>query len=138
MLGVTLNDYNPMDYIFLISRILFGGYFVVSGWSHLRHSGAMAGYAASKKVASPKAMVIISGLMVFLGGLGILLGYHVGISVLLIVLFLIPVTFIMHNYWAETDPAAKMANKVNFMKNMALIGGALAFLFVAMPWPLSL
>src|ERR1700690_1857118 len=126
-----------MDYIFLISRILFGGYFVVSGWNHLRHSDAMAGYAASKKVTSPKAMVIISGLMIFLGGLGILLGYHVGISVLLIVLFLIPVTFIMHNYWAETDPSAKMNSRVGFMKNMALIGAALAFLAVAMPWPFS-
>ena len=127
-----------MDYIFLISRILFGGYFVVSGWNHLRHADAMSGYAASKKVTSPKAMVIISGLMIFLGGLGLVLGIFVNISVVLIVLFLIPVTFIMHNYWAATDPQAKMADKVGFMKNMALIGAALAFLAVAMPWPFSL
>ncbi len=127
-----------MDYIFLISRILFGGYFVVSGWNHLRHSDMLSGYAASKKVTSPKAMVIISGLMIFLGGLGLVLGVWVGISVLLIVLFLIPVTFIMHNYWAATDPSAKMSDKVAFMKNMALIGAALAFLAVAMPWPFSL
>ena len=98
----------------------------------------MAGYAASKKVTSPKAMVIISGLMVLLGGLGIVLGVYIGVSVLLIVLFLIPVTFVMHNYWTDTDPNSKMANKINFMKNMALIGAALAFLFVAIPWPLSL
>ena len=126
-----------MDYIFLAARLLFGGYFVVSGWSHLRHPDMLAGYAASKKVTSPKFMVVLSGLMVFLGGLGIIVGLEVGISVLLIVLFLIPVTFIMHNYWADTDPQAKMNNRVQFMKNMALIGGALAFLAVAMPWPIS-
>ncbi len=127
-----------MDYIFLIARVLFGGYFAVGGFNHLRHSDAMAGFAASKKVSSPKAMVIISGLMILLGGLGIITGLYVGTSVLLIVLFLIPVTFIMHNYWNETDPNAKMADRVQFMKNMALIGAALAFLAVAMPWPLSL
>ena len=126
-----------MDYIFLFARILFGGYFAMAGWNHLRHSSAMAGYAASKKVTSPKAMVILSGIMVLLGGLGIIFGVFVGTSVLLIVLFLIPVTFIMHNYWAETDPMAKMNSRVGFMKNIALIGGALVFLFVSMPWPLS-
>lgn len=123
-----------MDYIFLAARILFGGYFVLSGWSHLRHPDMLAGYAASKKVTSPKAMVVLSGLMIFLGGLGIVCGVMTGISVVLIVLFLIPVTFIMHNYWADADPQAKMNDKVAFMKNMALIGGALAFLAVA-PWP---
>ncbi len=131
-----------MDYIFLAARILFGGYFALAGWGHVRHfqvpASAMAGYAASKKVSSPKAMVVLSGLMILLGGLGIITGLFVGISVILIVLFLIPVTFIMHNYWNDTDPQVKMANRVNFMKNIALIGAALAFLFVALPWPLSL
>ena len=127
-----------MDYIFLIARVLFGGYFAMSGWNHLRHADAMAGYAASKKVTSPKTMIILSGLMVFLGGLGIVTGLYVGVSVILIVLFLIPVTFIMHNYWAQTDPNQKMADRVQFMKNIALIGAVLVFLFVPMPWPLVL
>ena len=125
-----------MDYIFLIARILFGGYFAIAGYNHLRHSAAMAGYAASKKVPSPKAMVTISGLMVLFGGLGIVLGIAPTLSVLLIVLFLIPVTFIMHNYWSQTDPQAKMTDRMSFMKNLALIGGALAFLFVT-SWPWS-
>jgi len=127
-----------MDYIFLIARLLFGGYFIMGGWGHLRHSDTMAGYAASKKVTSPKIMVIVSGLMILIGGLGIVTGLFVGTSVLLIVLFLIPVTFIMHNYWAQTDPNQKMADRVQFMKNVALIGAALAFLAVTTPWPLSL
>ena len=126
-----------MDYIFLIARILFGGYFVLSGWNHLRHSDMLAGYASSKKVTSPKAMVILSGLMIFLGGLGIVFGIMTGISVLLIVLFLIPVTFIMHNYWADADAQTKANDKMAFMKNMALVGGALAFLAV-LPWPFVL
>jgi putative oxidoreductase len=127
-----------MDYIFLAARVLFGGYFAMGGWNHLKNSTALAGYAASKKVTSPKAMIILSGLMILIGGLGIVTGLFVGVSVLLIVLFLIPVTFIMHNYWADTDPNMKMVNQVNFMKNMALIGGALAFLFVPGQWPWSL
>jgi len=44
----------------------------------------------------------------------------------------------MHNYWADTDPNMKMANRINFMKNLGLLGASLAYLFVPMPWMWSL
>ena len=99
-----------------------------SGYNHLAHFNTMAGYAASKHVPMPKIMVMISGLLIFLGGLWILTGYFVQIGVLELALFLIPVTFKMHDFWNDTDPNQKMSNRVNFMKNMALLGAALMFL----------
>ena len=119
-----------MGYLLIISRVIFGGYFIMSGINHLKNKDMLAGYAASKKVPSPKLAVIVSGIMVILGGLGLLLAILVPYSVALIVLFMIPVTFMMHNFWAESDKNAQAMDKVNFMKNMALIAGALAYLFV--------
>jgi len=127
-----------MDYIFLISRILFGGFFIMSGWGHFKNLSGSTGYTASKKVPFPKASVVLSGIMMILGGLGILFGVYVQLSVVLIVLCLIPISFMMHDYWNDKDVHMKMSNRVNFMKNVALIGGALAFLFITMPWPWSL
>ena len=44
----------------------------------------------------------------------------------------------MHNFWTLADPQLRMADKVNFMKNMALLGAILMFLAIPLPWALSL
>lgn len=127
-----------MEYLFLVSRILFGGYFVISGINHFRHLAGTAGYAASKGVPYPKVAVIGTGLLMLLGGLGIVLGLYVRFAVLLLVVFLVPVTFKMHQFWKVQDPMQKMGEKINFEKNIALAGAALAYLFIALPWALAI
>lgn len=119
-----------MFYIFLLSRILFGGYFVMSGANHMLKTGALAGYAASKKIPMPKLSVFLSGLLIFLGGLGIVFGIFVPFAVLAIEIFLVIVTVTMHDFWNHKDPNTRQMEHIQFMKNLALIGGALAFLFI--------
>ena len=128
-----------MDYsiLFLVGRILFGGYFVMSGMNHFMKMGMMSGYAGSKGVPSPKLAVIVTGLLLILGGLGILLGVYIHWAVLALGVFFVPVTFKMHNFWAVKDPQMKMMEMVNFMKNMALLGAALMTLGIT-NWSYSL
>jgi hypothetical protein len=45
---------------------------------------------------------------------------------------------IMHNFWKLEDPQSRMAEKINFMKNTALVGAILMLLAIPSPWPLSL
>ena len=59
------------------------------------------------------------------GGLSILLGYRAKVGAWLIALFLIPVTLMMHNFWAVHDPMMAQLQMVMFMKNVAVLGGAL-------------
>ncbi|MDE2188480.1 MAG: DoxX family protein, partial [Patescibacteria group bacterium] len=109
----------------LIGRIIFGLYFVYNGFNHFRHAGGMAGYAASKKVPSPKIAVYVSGALLFLGGLGIVFNIYWQISILLIVIFLVPTTIFMHDFWKETNPESRSSQQIAFLKNVALIGAAL-------------
>jgi uncharacterized membrane protein YphA (DoxX/SURF4 family) len=127
-----------VEILFLIGRVLFGGYFIMAGMNHVTKTPMLAGYAASKGVPNAKLAVIASGLLIIFGGLGILLGVFLGWSVALIALFLIVVSFKMHAFWNETDANMKMSDKTHFMKNMALLGGALMTLAVATPWIWSL
>src|SRR3989344_8993759 len=127
-----------MELLFLLARILFGGYFFMNGINHFLKSEMMTPYTASKGVPLPKFAVLGSGLMILLGGLGILLGVYIEWAVLLLAVFLVVVTFKMHNFWTIEDPNAKMTDMIMFMKNVALLGGALAFLFVPTPWMVSL
>lgn len=126
-----------MLYAFLAGRALFGGFFFLAGIEHFRHVAMMAPYAASKGVPAPRLGVLGSGALIFGGGLSVLLGYHPTWGLLAIALFLIPTTFIMHNYWKATEPMAKMLDQTNFQKNIALLGATLMLLSVSQPWPLS-
>jgi len=59
------------------------------------------------------------------GGLSILLGYRAKLGAWLIVLFLIPVTLMMHKFWTVHDPMMAQIQMILFMKNVAMLGGAL-------------
>ncbi len=117
-----------MDLLFYLGRLLYGGFFIKSAMNHFMNVNALSGYAASKKVPMPKLAVLFSGLLIFLGGLWVVTGIFVQVGVIELAAFLIPVSFMMHDYWNDTDMMTKMGNRTNFMKNMALLGAALMLL----------
>lgn len=121
----------------LVGRVLFGGFFLYNGLNHFMNLEGMAGYAMSKGLPMASFMVAASGLLLLLGGLSILLGFLTRIGAWLLVLFLVPTAFLMHNYWAVADAQAAAGEQVQFMKNMALAGAALMIAIVPR-WPLSL
>ncbi len=114
-----------MNAIVLIGRILFGGFFLMSGINHFTKLEAMTGYAKYKKLPAAKLGVLISGLMLVIGGIYIVLGYYADLGALLLAIFLVLAAVIFHNFWAETDATAKQTEMMAFMKNIALAGGAL-------------
>jgi uncharacterized membrane protein YphA (DoxX/SURF4 family) len=124
--------------IFIIGRMLLGGYFVYSGFNHFRMITMMSGYAQMKGVPMPKASVAFSGALLLIGGISVLLGVYPTIGVFALALFLIPVTYLMHAFWKIHDPMARMGEMVNFTKNVALLGAALTLLAIPQPWTVSL
>lgn len=126
-----------MEIAFLIGRILFGGYFLMNAVNHFTKREMIAGYAASKGIPSANLAVVITGILLLVGGLGIILGVYIPWAVGAIVVFLIPVSFKMHAFWNIADPMAKMGDMVNFTKNMALLGASLMLLAIPTPWAFS-
>ncbi|CAB4955507.1 COG2259 Predicted membrane protein [actinobacterium SCGC AAA044-D11] len=114
-----------MDLIIVIGRILFGGFFLMSGINHFTKLEAMTGYAKYKKLPAAKLGVLISGLMLVIGGITIILGYYADLGALLLAIFLVLAAVIFHNFWKETDATAKQNEMLGFMKDMALAGAAL-------------
>ena len=114
-----------MNAVLVIGRILFALIFINSGLSHLTKLEAMTGYATYKKVPAAKLGVIVSGLMILVGGLYIVFGVYADLGALLIAIFLIPTAFLMHAFWKETDATAKQNETIGFFKDLALAGAAL-------------
>lgn len=129
--------YGLSIYILLLSRVILGFYFLYNAFNHFKNLNPMSQYAQSKKVPFPKFSVLITGVLLLIGGLTILLGNYIEIGVLALTLFFLPVTFMMHNFWAETDPQIRMLQMVNFTKNLALWTAILSLLFIPQPWPYS-
>ena len=125
-----------MTYAFLAGRILFAFFHLSSGFNHFKSLSGYSQYAASKHVPAPKLAIIGSGILLFIGGLSILLGYRPCIGIAALGVFYLGVTPVMHNFWAA-GPEQKQHELVNFMKNIALLGATLMFLAIPRPWPLS-
>jgi uncharacterized membrane protein YphA (DoxX/SURF4 family) len=97
----------------------------MSGINHFTKLEAMTGYAKYKKLPAAKLGVLISGLMLVIGGITIILGYYADLGALLLAIFLVLAAVIFHNFWKETDATAKQNEMLGFMKDMALAGAAL-------------
>lgn len=126
-----------MDILFVIGRILFSVLFLMSGLNHFRQLDDMAQYAGSKDVPMPKLATGGSGVLLLLGGLSILLGLYPTIGLILLVVFLVPTSFLMHDFWSIEDAQQKQMEMINFMKNMALAGACLMLLLIE-TWPIAI
>jgi uncharacterized membrane protein YphA (DoxX/SURF4 family) len=122
---------------FLVGRILAGGYFLMGAFHHFTNTSQLAHYAAMRGVPAPTVAVLVAGVLLLIGGLSLLLGLFPRIGVAALVIFLVPVTLVMHAFWADRDPMMRMNNIVNFGKNAALLGTVLMLGAVPHPWPLS-
>ena len=129
---------NMHDIAFLIGRVIVGSFFLMNGFNHFAQLNMLTGYAKSKGIPAPALAVGGSGVLLFLGGLSLLLGYHPTIGAGLLVIFLLGVSFGIHNFWTVQDQQAKIGEMTNFLKNMAILGLLLMTLAIPRPWLMSL
>ena len=122
---------------FLIGRLLFGGFFLYNGINHLRNHEQMGPYAEAKGVPKGNVAVALTGIPLIIGGASMLLGVKPKLGAAAILGFLAGVSPIMHDFWRKEDPAERQNEMVNFMKDAALAGGALALMGVEEPWEAS-
>jgi putative oxidoreductase len=114
---------NPLP---LLGRALIALLFIPSGFGKLIGFSATAGYIASKGVPLPQAAAAIA-VAVELGlGLLLLVGWQTRWAALGIALFTLVITFIFHPFW-DVPAAQMMMQKMNFFKNMAIVGGLFGF-----------
>lgn len=113
----------PKGAVVLLGRFLFVSIFLMAGPNHF--SKQTIAFASSQGVPLASIGVPLSGILALAGGLSVLLGYRAKVGAWLIALFLVPVTLMMHKFWAVHDPMMAQIQLIMFMKNVAILGGAL-------------
>jgi len=105
--------------IFLSAIFLFSALGKLMDWSGTTHHMAEKGMVATS--------FFLAGAIAFelFGGLSVLFGFLTRFGAAALVIFLVAVTPVFHDFWVEQG-AAQMNQMQHFMKNMAIMGGALA------------
>jgi putative oxidoreductase len=117
-----MNAYS--DALSLIGRIFLSVLFLVSGFGKIGGFEGLVGAIASKGLPMPQAFAVAT-IVIELGvALMLVVGWKARWAAFLIAAFTAIVTFFFHNFWAVPE-AEKMMEQINFLKNMALIGGLL-------------
>jgi len=118
-----------MEIVFLLGRILFAAIFIQSGIAHWQNRQAMGQYAEMKGAPGGETGVVVSGAVIFTGGILILLGLWADVGALLIFGFLLSAAYYMHDYW-NADAESQAGERAHFMKDIALAGGALIIIYL--------
>src|SRR5260370_35086032 len=109
-----------MRYLVAMGRFFYSLIFIFAGLFHFFHQEIA--YAASQGVPVTNVLVPVSGIISIVGGLSILLGFHGKLGAWLLVLFLVPVTFMLHNFWAVKDPMMQQVQMAMFLRNISMLG----------------
>ena len=116
-----------------LARSLIAPIFVTGGLDALKNPNGKTG--AAVKVAGslagfglpqdPVQLVRINGALQLAAGSLLVLGKAPRLASAALAASLIPTTLAGHRFWEETDPAAKARERIQFLKNLAMLGGLL-------------
>ncbi|MEJ5038246.1 DoxX family protein [Acinetobacter johnsonii] len=112
MVKNIVNQPNTDAVLALIARVLMAYIFVVAGWGKISAYSATVGYMESMGV--PGALLPLTILVEFGGGLALLFGFQARFAAFGLGLFSMITAFIFHDGAQDS---------INFMKNFAMAGG---------------
>jgi len=108
----------------LLGRILLSSVFILAGIGKIGGFSGEEMFLASKHFPLPAVALGIAMIIELVGGLAILVGLYTRFTAWIVFLYLIPTTFLFHNFWAM-EGAARQDNIIHFEKNLAIMGGLL-------------
>jgi len=109
----------------LIGRWLIAAIFLTSGIAKLTDTAGTVAHMTSAGIPYADTLATVAGVAEILGGISIGVGLLTRVGAFGLILFMIPTTLIFHAFW-NYHGDARMPQMVNFMKNLAIIGGLAA------------
>lgn len=116
------------DFLLLVGRVLLGWLFLASGWAKLGNIAGATAYFTSLGVSPPGFWAWFAGGAELAMGVALILGIATRYAALAYFIWVLVATAIAHRYWTYPAPA-QGAQYNNFLKNLAIMGGAL-YVFV--------
>ena len=119
-----------LSWMLLVGRVLFVGYFISMGMSHLVNFREHSSLLRRKGVPLPRAATILTVVMMVGGGILVLFDRHGWIGAALLFGIIFPAPFFLHRFWNETDSYLRLSEFAHLMKDLSLAGAALILLVI--------
>jgi putative oxidoreductase len=114
-----LESYN--DVTLLVARLFYSSLFILYGYFKLTAYAGTATYMAGKGLVPGDLFAVLAIVFELGGGLLMLVGYQTRCVALALAIYTLIAGLIAHTHWADANQLT------HFFKNMAIIGGSLAF-----------
>jgi putative oxidoreductase len=113
------------SFVTLLARVLVALIFLINGFGIIDQSFAVHEMIARGIPANLAPAFSMAGRLVeILAGAGLVFGLYPEICALALIAFMIPASLIAHSFWLESGQLFQI-QLVNFLKNLAMIGGLL-------------
>jgi putative oxidoreductase len=113
------------DTLILIGRIMLAWIFVGSAYGAVTNFAGSIGYFTSLKVPASLLFTWLALVTELLLSAGLILGIGTRYCAILAFVFVLVATALGHRYW-EYPAAQQTGQYINFLKNISIMGGALA------------
>ncbi len=117
-----------MSFIGSTGRLLLSGIFISGGSSAFLQPGGRPKAVEKAGIPAPHQAVLLNGAAMTIGGAAIATGIFPKLASIGLIASLIPTTLVGHAFWNEKDPQAMAMQRIQFLKNLGLIGGLLLIL----------
>jgi putative oxidoreductase len=115
---------SPHSLVPLFGRILMSTVFILGGIGKITGFSFEEGMVAAKHLPMPAVALGIALAVELIGGLAMLMGLFTRPTAWIVFLYMIPTTFLFHNFWA-VQGADRIDTLIHFEKNLAIMGGLL-------------
>lgn len=116
------------DVIDLIGRVFISFIFLFEAYDSTKYfNETLRQMSLYGLTWQPKLLLFGAITVLLLGGIMVLVGYRASFGATLLLLYWIPVTFIVHSFWNDPPELVRLQS-ILFMKNMAITGGLLVVL----------
>lgn len=112
------------DGVILVARILLVVLFLIFGWSKLTGYAGTVDFMAHEGAPMPQLTALVATVMEAPVGIAIVLGLFTRPFAVLLAVYTLGTALIGHHYWTMTG-ADRLANEINFFKNLSITGGLL-------------
>ena len=110
----------------LIGRIFLSFIFIYEGIDSILYFGKTKDLMTEYGINFQQDVLLVGSIvLLMLGGILLLIGYRSSFGSVLLLLYYIPVTLIVHSFWNDADEVTRRMQGILFMKNLAIIGGLL-------------
>jgi putative oxidoreductase len=123
---VVVRDATQHPTAALIGRFLLAAIFVMSGISKLTDLPGTTAQLAQMGIPYADTLALVAGVAEIAGAAALVFGFLTRIGSAGLILFMIPTTLIFHAFW-NFHGTERMPQMINFMKNVAICGGLVAF-----------